>query len=260
MKDTAAAGMIQLGLTSDRRWGVDVCELADAASEAGFSSVGIGAEQVQDQTKAQLDSRGLRGHELMALIVSNNAPATLSSAEELASKAALLGAPWVVTVFTAKMNQNALALVERCAAIFAEVGAGMAVEFSPLGSVTSIKDGLQVVAAAGPDRAGLLIDTWHFFSGDSSWEDLVAAPLERIAYIQFDDALPRASEDEMDETMNRRAMPGDGMFNLERFATTLRSRGWAGLVSVEVLSRELADLPVAQFARLAHESSARYWL
>jgi sugar phosphate isomerase/epimerase len=115
-------------------------------------------------------------------------------------------------------------------------------------------------AAAGPDRAGLLVDTWHFFSGDSTWEDLAEAPLEMIAHVQFDDALPRLSEDQMDETMNRRAMPGHGTFDLERFATTLLARGWSGLVSVEVLSRELARLPVAEFARLAYASSARYWL
>jgi sugar phosphate isomerase/epimerase len=151
-------------------------------------------------------------------------------------------------------------LVKSCAAMFADAGARMAVEFSPLGSVASIRDGLQVVAAAGTDRAGLLIDTWHFFSGDSTWEDLAEVPLELIGYVQFDDALPRISEDPMDETMNRRTMPGDGTFDLERFATTLLARGWSGLVSVEVLNRDLAKLPVAEFARLAYTSSARYWL
>ena len=251
---------VELGLTADRRWGVDVKEVAEAASRAGFSGIGIGAERVDDQTKADLNRRGLRCHELMALIVSDNAAATLSSAQQLASKASVLGAPWVVTVFAATMNQDALALVKSCAAMFADAGARMAVEFSPLGSVASIRDGLQVVAAAGTDRAGLLIDTWHFFSGDSTWEDLAEVPLERIGYVQFDDALPRISEDPMEETMNRRAMPGDGTFDLERFATTLLARGWSGLVSVEVLNRDLAKLPVAEFARLAYTSSARYWL
>lgn len=251
---------IQLGLTADRRWGVEVKEVAEAASRAGFSGIGVGAERVDDQTKAELDRKSLRCHELMALIVSDNAAATLSSAERLASKASILGEPWVVTVFAAKMNQDALTLVQRCAAMFADAGARMAVEFSPLGSVASIRDGLQVVAAAGRLRAGLLIDTWHFFSGDSTWEDLAEAPLELIAYVQFDDALPRLSEDPMDETMNRRTMPGDGTFDLDRFATTLLARGWSGLVSVEVLSRELAKLPMAEFARLAYASSARYWL
>ncbi len=251
---------IELGLTADRRWEIDLAGMADAASHAGFSSLGLGAEAVDHRAAQELQRRGMRCHEVMALIVSDNAPATLSSAERLASRANILGAPWVVTVFTATMNKDGIALVKRCASVFANAGARMAVEFSPLGSVASIGDGLQVVAAAGPDRAGLLIDTWHFFSGDNTWEDLAEVPLEMIAYIQFDDALPPLSEDQMDETMNRRAMPGHGTFDLERFASTLLARGWSGLVSVEVLSRELAKLPVAEFARLAYTSSARYWL
>ena len=54
----------------------------------------------------------------------------------------------------------------------------------------------------------------------------------------------------LDETVNRRTWPGDGEFDLARFTQTLRRRGWDGLVSVEVLSDQLRDLPVATFARL----------
>jgi sugar phosphate isomerase/epimerase len=63
----------------------------------------------------------------------------------------------------------------------------------------------------------------------------------------------------VDETMNRRAMPGDGVFELERFADTLLERGWEGLVSVEVLSRELSLLPLDEYARRAYRSTARFW-
>jgi sugar phosphate isomerase/epimerase len=195
----------------------------------------------------------------MALTISNNQPATLASAERLAEKAAEVEAEWVVTVFAANMDRRAFALMDRCAAILSRSGARMAVEFSPLGSVTSIREGLEIVSAVGPDRAGVLIDTWHFFQGDSTWRDLAEIPLERIAYIQFDDAPAPISSDLMDETMNRRAMPGTGIFDLDRFATTLLDRGWEGLVSVEVLNRELGSLPVGEFAREAHSRTARYW-
>jgi sugar phosphate isomerase/epimerase len=64
----------------------------------------------------------------------------------------------------------------------------------------------------------------------------------------------------MIETMDRRLMPGDGVLEVERFASTLLDRGWEGVVSVEVLNSELCKLPVAEFARRAYESCARYWL
>lgn len=251
---------VELGLTCDRRWQADLVTVVDAAGEAGFSSVGIGAELVDERAAMEISSRAQRCHELMALVVSNNAPATIASAELLESKAASVGAPWVLTVFAAAMNNDTMTTIRRCAEMFAEAGARMAVEFSPLGSVTSIRDGLDIVTALGADRAGLLIDTWHFFSGDSTWEDLEHVPLELLAYVQFADALPAISDDGMEETMNRRTMPGDGIFDLERFASALRDREWAGLVSVEVLNRELAVMPVSDFARMAYESTSRYWL
>lgn len=251
---------VEIGLTSDRRWQVELHNLAKATKDAGFTSLGIGAESVDRDSGVTIRNAGLQCHEVMALVISDNQPATLASAERVAMSAAAVDAAWVVTVFAAKMDRHAVALVSRCAAILHGAGTRMAVEFSPLGSVTSIRDGLELVSAVGPERAGVLIDTWHFFQGDSTWDDLVEIPLDRIAYVQFDDALPAISPDLMDETMNRRAMPGRGIFELDRFATTLLERGWRGLVSVEVLSRELASLPVDEFARTAYSDTAKYWL
>ena len=165
----------------------------------------------------------------------------------------------MVTVFTADMDSRGIARLKECAGILERDGTRMAVEFSPLGSVTSIPEALELVDTLGPDRSGLLIDSWHFFNGESNWDDLLRVPLEKIAYLQFSDALSPTSDDQMDETMNRRSMPGKGTFELERFAATLLERGWVGLVSVEVLSRELSTVPPAEFARMAYESASRYW-
>lgn len=81
----------------------------------------------------------------------------------------------------------------------------MAVEFCPLGAVTSISAALPVVEAAGTHRAGVLVDSWHFFRGDSTWEQLARVPLDKIAYVQFSDAPPAVSESGFRETMHRRA-------------------------------------------------------
>ena len=116
-----------------------------------------------------------------------------------------------------------------------------------------------VIDAAGIKRSALMVDTFHFCRGESTWDQLESLPLEALGYVQFDDALPPETDDVMHETTNRRTMPGDGEFPLERFATTLTSRGWSGLVSIEVLSAELRLLDIATFARRAHESTAPYW-
>jgi len=171
-----------------------------------------------------------------------------------------VSAEWVLTTFAAPPDGGTAPLIERCAAMFAEAGARMAVEFSPLGTVPTLPAALDVVEAAGAGRAGVLIDTWHFFRGDSTWAQLARVPLDQIAYVQFDDAPPPVSDNGIRETMHRRVMPGDGTFDLSRFASTLLDRGWSGLVSVEVLNAGLRELPVPDFARRAYETTAPYWL
>jgi hypothetical protein len=54
-------------------------------------------------------------------------------------------------------------------------------------------------------------------------------------------------------------VPGEGILELDCFATTLLNRGWDGLVSAEVLSAELRTLSVDELARRLHDTTARYW-
>lgn len=250
---------VELGLTPDGGWDIDTPGLVEAARSAGFRTLGLGLNRAGPEAVAAYGVAGLRCHELLALIVSDNEERTLDSAHQLAEAASVMGARFVLTVFRTGLNPVSAKLIHRCASLFAEAGAGMAVEFSPLGPVNSLRLGLDVVDAAGAGQAGLMIDSWHFSFSESTWDELAAVPLERIAYLQFTDAAEPESENLMDETMQRRQLPGDGFFELERFATTFLERGWEGVVSVEVLNRELRALPVPEFARRAYEATARYW-
>ena len=59
--------------------------------------------------------------------------------------------------------------------------------------------------------------------------------------------------------MTRRALPGEGVLELHRFANTLRDRGYDGVVSMQVLSDELRALPIAEYTRRVYDAGARYW-
>ena len=105
-----------------------------------------------------------------------------------------------------------------------------------------------------------MIDSWHFCFSDNTWDDLAAVPLDHIAYLQFADALQPESRDRMvRETLHRRAMPGEGILELDRFAGTMRERGYDCIVSVEVLSAELRELPVDELSRRLYDATAPYW-
>ena len=192
---------------------------------------------------------------------SDDETATTATAERLAEAAVTMCAEWVLTVFTSPPTAEAENVLQRCAAVFADAGAGMAVEFSPLGAISSIRQGMQVVRAAngGGGRAGLMIDSWHFCFGDRTWEELGEVPLDDIAYVQFADALAPESKRLVRETLHRRALPSEGVLELDRVAAALLERGWDGIVSVEVLSAELRALPVGVLVRRIHDTAAPFW-
>lgn len=249
---------MQLALTPDGRWDFATADLVSAAGAAGFTAVGVHADRVDAAAVDAYTATGVRCHELLAFVVGDDVSAAMASAEQLADRAQRIGAEWVLTVFTAKVPPQR---IEGCAKLFDRAGAGMAVEYTPLGAIPSIRDGMEYVRAAGRGaRAGLMIDSWHFCFSDNTWDDLAAIPLDDIAYMQFTDALePESRERMVREALHRRALPGDGILELHRFAATFLDRGWDGTVSVEVLSAQLRELPVDVLVGRLYTTTAAYW-
>ena len=64
---------------------------------------------------------------------------------------------------------------------------------------------------------------------------------------------------DLHETIMRRVMPGEGVFELDRFCETLRAKGFDGVVSCEILSVETRAMPLAAFAERVYQASRRYW-
>jgi sugar phosphate isomerase/epimerase len=250
---------VQLALTPDGRWDFATADLVSAASAAGFAAVGVNADRVDAAAVEAYAAAGVRCHELLALVVSDDESATMASAELLAERAQTVGAEWVLTVFTAKVPPQR---IQRYAKLFDGVGAGLAVEYTPLGAIPSIRDGMDAVRAASRGgRAGLMIDSWHFGFSDDTWEDLAAVPVDDIAYLQFTDAREPEYRDRMiRESLHRRALAGEGILELDRFATTLLEKGYDGIVSVEVLSAELRELPVDVLVGRLYATTSPYWI
>jgi sugar phosphate isomerase/epimerase len=253
----AQAG-VQLAVTPDSRWEVPLPDLASATRREGFVGLGLPARWAGPDARSVCDAAGVRCHEILALVITADEERTLAYAERLAEAAATMGAPWVTTTFQVAPTAASATLVARCAAIVAEAGSTMAVEFSPIGAVPDLRDGLAVAELAG-SGARVLVDTWHFSVGGSTWAELEALPVDKIAFVQFSDAPALESEDLFAETMDRRLTPGAGTFELDRFATTVQDKGFDGYVSLELLNRDLLDRPVPDTLREAGVAMRRYW-
>ena len=135
-----------------------------------------------------------------------------------------------------------------------------AFEYTPIQDINSIKSTLDFIRDAGVERCGLNLDTWHFFQGGENWSDLEGVELEDIVHLQISDHGPVTSLNGLrDEMMHRRVLPGDGVFDLDRFLSIVRSIGYRGRAGVEILSEAMREMNPEDYAAEVHRRSTRYW-
>ena len=239
-----------------------------AAADAGYPMLSpdvfsIRAHLADGGSLAQLadalSDRQLACLDLAGLTIGADEARTKHEADELLEMARALGCAWVQARVVDQVDDGITGLFVWSADQFGASGVGLAVEFSPLTKVKTIADARALLAAGGGNtRAGVIVDTWHFFRGDDEWPDLEALPVDELAFVQFSDGLPPGKDPGYD-TLHRRALPRDGVFDLEQFSACLRANDFRGPVSVEVLSQDLRVLPVEEFARRTIDTSQPYW-
>lgn len=246
----------------------DLSAQIEAAARAGFPWIGIDASSVAqhlergghlDELAAALDRHGIRCFEVQALVIGPDEATTLAEAERIAEIAAALKPRWVQSGLTEAVSDASVASFRRAAEIVAPTGARLAVEYLPFLPLNGIRATRELLDRAGVEGAGIVVDTWHFFHGPDTWDDLEALALEQLAYVQFDDHPALESDDLMFETTQRRVLPGDGSFDLARFCDVVKRKGFDDVVSVEILSEELRRLPEAEFARRVFDAAQRFW-
>lgn len=241
----------------------------DAAGRAGFRLIGPDSFSISrwcegggtvEQLADRIAAAGMRTFELPALIVGEDTAQTRAQTDEIAAIARVLRPAFVQLNVESKVDDGVLDELRRVGDVFGQLDIGLAVEYLPwLPEVRNLQSTRELMQRAGIDGAGIIVDTWHFFFSDDTWDDLSALPLDEIAYVQFDDHPALESDDLVAETLGRRAMPGEGRFELERFCELLRDKGFDGVVSCEILSDETRRMDLGEFARRVYMSSRRFW-
>lgn len=239
-----------------------------AAARVGFDAIGLDVFSLSALRRAGgriedlaelIGSVGLRCPEIASLMIGEDPAETEAQLAEFEPAVRALRPDWILVNSDHAPSAATAGEFRRAADRLGRHGARLAVEFLAITRIHSIADALELIDLAGVADAGVLVDTWHFFLGPDDWNSLAKLPLERIAYVQFDDHPAIATDDLREETIDRRVFPGEGLFDLERFSRTLRARGFDGLVSVEVLSKQWRGGDVDAFVERAHRTSAPYW-
>ncbi len=240
-----------------------------AAARAGFGLIGPDAFSIQafcagggrvEELDEAIRAAGLRCFELPTLAIGSDDAANREMSRELFEIAKVLRPDFVQLNVESKVETPVLDGLRRAGDLFGAEGMGLAIEYLPwLPEIRNIQSTRALLERAGVACAGVLVDSWHLFLSDDSWEDLDALPLDEISYLQFDDHPPLQSDDLVAETLGRRVMPGEGHFELARFCDALRAKGFEGVVSCEILSDATRHMDLDEFAAQVYSSSRRFW-
>ena len=195
----------------------------------------------------RLASLGLRCFEISGLNVGGEAE-TQAELEELVEMADALGSEFMTTRVVLPVDEAICARVARCEARLLEVGCRLGLEFSAGSELHSIDEARQLIDRAGLRETAVVVDSWHFFRTGAPWAQLEGLPVEQLAYVQLSDGGPATPHSDPRETMDARQLPGQGSFDLERFAATLDDLAFQGAVCLEVLNAELRNQSAAFYA------------
>lgn len=139
----------------------------------------------------------------------------------------LQGEPWAE--IRSKVGRSLAELAD----IAAPFGLRLALEpvsFTPL---RTLGQALEVLDAAGRGNVGLCLDTFHLWTGGTSWDEVAALDPSLIVVAHISDVKPRKGEEWSDA--DRDVLPGDGILPLEEGIAAIRATGYDDLWCVEML-------------------------
>jgi 2-keto-myo-inositol isomerase len=134
-------------------------------------------------------------------------------------------------------------------------GVKIGLEYLPWTSVDTIKKAWEIVRGVNYSNGGIILDTFHYFKGHPSRDELKEVPIERIFIVHLDD-VEDLEADLLTLTRKHRLPPGEGIFVFDEILEYLFAGGYEGYYSLEILnqSHPLRDpVELAISARLSTE-------
>jgi sugar phosphate isomerase/epimerase len=244
-------------------------ELAEACAAAGTPAIAMqidhykrfaaSGESDADMIAAMRDT-GVRVVDIepvFGVLLPDPTGRTAAHAQRLFRLARVLGAENVLALsgFEGEVAA-ARRLAEFCDQAAAH-GLGVIIEPVPALGLLDLASAWSIAQRAGRPNVGLVLDTWHFFRGAGSADQIRSLPAGAIRRIQLSDGprQPAPGLDYLAETRSCRLLPGEGEFDLVRLARVVREVAPQVEWNVEICSRALDRLPGPEAARRAADAA-----
>jgi len=248
----------------------------NAASQAGFAAVELPigwaqeyvAERSVDSLKKLLDemrlrpaSFGLPGEwpkeEARWLADLEKLPTTCLLAAQLGLSRAVTWMPARLDLPYREAVEWAADRLRPAADICAEHGILLGLEYvAPQGGfraahkfITTMGELWDLLEAIDRPKVGVLLDSYHWYVGQSDPADLQRLPAELIAQVHINDADPDLPREELKDL--ERLLPGEGCIDLAGFLRAVKATGYNDTVSVETFDESLVAQGPFEAARRA---------
>ncbi len=127
---------------------------------------------------------------------------------------------------------------------------GFKLGFEPLGfpncSIRKIDMAIKIIENEELPEIGLVIDTFHYFVGEHSINELDKIEPEKLWLIHINDAIEKPFKELQD---SNRVLPCKGFFNLEMFVSKLKAIGYNKWISLELFNQKLWEKDPYDVAR-----------
>jgi len=249
-----------------------------AASKAGYDLIEIWAKKMEaylsDHSLHGLN-RLLRKASLKPLAINSvefitfNAPwekiNTMNLIKRYADASDLLDCPYMVVVPSPRpKGVSDKDVFEESVSVLREIsdrfkGNKVRFAFEFLGfdwcSVSTLEQDFEIVKAVNRDNVGLVLDTFHFFTGGSSIAAIKKGDAEKIFICHINDVekLPKAKLQDA-----HRLYPGKGVIPLRKIISRLKEIHYDGPVSLEMFRQEYWTRPPEEVAKKGIEAIRKF--
>ena len=248
-----------------------------AASKAGFELIEIWAAKLREflktntvaDLKTLLEENNLEPYSINSIehITFRNAEdyaKIKAETEEFSRIAGEINCPYVVVV-PGKLPENAteaeiidesVKVLNELADIAEKHNVGLAFEF--LGqtdcSVQTLDLDKKIIEQINRENVGLVIDTFHFYAGNSSFEAIETLDPEKLFIFHINDAEDLPKENLTDA---HRLYPGEGILPIKEIKKRFDKIGYDRMVSIEIFRPEYWNEDPFEVAKKAKAATER---
>ena len=248
-----------------------------AASAAGFDLIEIWASKLREflKTNSAADLKGLlKDHNLEPYSINSIEHITFRDAEdyagikaetdELSRIAAEIGCPYIVVVpgklpdgaTKDKIMDESVRVLHELGDIAEKYNVSLAFEF--LGqtdcSVQTLDFCSEIVEKVNRANIGNVLDTFHFYAGNSTFEAIENLKPEKLFIFHINDA-ENLSKDELTDA--HRLYPGEGILPIKEIKARFDKIGYDRMVSIEIFRPEYWNEDPFEVARKAKAATEK---